>query len=60
METRERIITRLTKQLNRAPTEDEIRAEQIRLGKAWYASMMATDIMLQDEAEEVSRNRSDR
>jgi hypothetical protein len=60
METTEKIITRLAKQLNRVPTEDEIGVEQIRLRKAWYASMMATDMMLRDEAEEASGNRGDR
>jgi DNA-directed RNA polymerase specialized sigma subunit len=55
MKTTSEIIASLRAQLGREPTPAEIKAEDIRLGKQWYADMAVTAITLRDESESMSQ-----
>lgn len=59
IELKEETLAKLRKQLGREPTEPEVRAARDELLRRHYAAMLATEMMLRDEAEEFSPRRSE-
>jgi hypothetical protein len=55
METREYTANWLRKKLGREPTEQEITERRDAVWRMHLGSMMVTDLLLRDEAEETAR-----
>ncbi|MHC2664574.1 hypothetical protein ACMA5K_33960 [Bradyrhizobium diazoefficiens] len=55
IELKEDTLAKLRQQLGREPTEAEVRAARDELLRRHYATMLATEMMMRDEAEEFSR-----
>ncbi len=54
IEPKEETIAKLGAKLGREPTDDEVRAARDELIRKQYAAMLATEMMLREEAEEAS------
>lgn len=58
IELKEETLAKLHRQLGREPSEAEVRAARDELLRRHYAAMLATEMMLRDEAEEFSQRTS--